>query len=273
MIPVSVVIPVKNEEKNLPRCLERLADYSEVLVVDSGSTDATRDIARTGGATLVDFQWDGKFPKKRNWVLRNVPLKNAWVLFLDADEYVSEAFNAEVARVVADPAVDGCWITYHNHFMGRVLKHGDPMRKLALFRKEKGAYERIEEDCWSHLDMEVHEHPIIAGRVVSLKAPVEHRDYKDYSAYLARHNAYSSWEAHRCLALGRTGFPGLTKRQRFKYRLMDSWWLGPVYFLGSYLFKLGFLDGRAGWIMAVGKANYFFQIKCKIDELKGRETA
>lgn len=271
MIPVSVVIPVKNEERNLPRCLALLSDYSEVLVVDSGSTDRTRDIAQESEARLVDFKWNGQFPKKRNWVLRNVILKNDWVLFLDADEYVSDPFNTEVERVVQDQSINGCWITYHNHFMGRLLKHGDPMRKLALFRKGMGEYEQIEEDSWSHLDMEVHEHPQIEGRVVSLKTPVEHKDYKDFSAYLDRHNAYSSWEANRYLALRNSGFAGLTGRQRFKYRMLDSWLLGPVYFLGAYIGKLGFLDGKEGWLLAVNKMSYFFQIKCKIDEVKGRQ--
>ncbi len=268
MIPVSVVIPVKNEEQNLPRCLALLKDYSEVVVVDSGSTDSTREIAESVGASVVGFQWNGKFPKKRNWVLRNIELKNEWVLFLDADEYVSEDFNVEVDRVVRDSAVDGYWITYRNHFMGRLLKHGDPMRKLALFRKGKGEYEQIEEDSWSHLDMEVHEHPVIQGPAGKIGASIEHRDYKDFSAYLDRHNAYSSWEAHRYLALRQKGFAGLTGRQRIKYRLMDSWLLGPVYFLGAWVFKLGLLDGKAGWLLATNKMIYFFQVKCKIDEFR-----
>jgi len=271
MVPVSVVIPVKNEEINLQRCLELVKDFSEVLVVDSGSTDATREIAAAHGAQVVDFKWNGKFPKKRNWVLRNVELKNDWVLFLDADEYITPDFSAELARVVQDTHCDGFWITYHNHFMGRKLKHGDPMRKLALFRKGKGEYEKIEEDSWSHLDMEVHEHPLIVGPVGHIDAPVDHHDYKDYAAYVTRHNAYSSWEAQRYLALRKKGFVGLTGRQKIKYRLMDSWFLGPLYFLGSYFFKLGFMDGKAGWLLAMNKQMYFFQIKCKIDEQKSRQ--
>lgn len=271
MIPVSVVIPVKDEERNLPLCLQRLKRFSEVLVVDSGSTDATREIAENCGAKVIDFRWDGKFPKKRNWVLRNIRLANEWVLFLDADEYVSDAFVEEVGRVIASGDKCGFWITYHNHFMGRMLKHGDPMRKLALFRVGKGEYERIEEDSWSHLDMEVHEHPVIDGPVGQISVPVEHRDYKDFEAYIKRHNAYSSWEARRYLALRRSGFEGLTKRQRVKYRFMDSWLLGPCYFVGAYFARLGFLDGKAGWLLAVNKMVYFLQIKCKIDELKGRE--
>ncbi|MEI6891691.1 MAG: glycosyltransferase family 2 protein [Pontiella sp.] len=271
MIPITVVIPVKNEEKNLPRCLALLRDFSEVLVVDSSSTDATRSIAEQHGAQVVDFKWNGKFPKKRNWVLRNVELKNEWVLFLDADEYVSSEFCEEVQRITKNSTCDGFWITYHNFFMGRKLKHGDPMRKLALFRKGRGEYEKIEEDSWSHLDMEVHEHPLINGPVGSIAVPVEHHDYKGYEAYVTRHNAYSTWEAQRYLALRKMGFYELTGRQKIKYRLMGSWLLGPIYFIGSYIFKMGFLDGKAGWILAKNKHIYFFQIKCKIDELKSRE--
>lgn len=268
MIPVTVVIPVKNEEINLPRCLERLKAFSDVLVVDSGSTDSTQSIATKHGARIVDFKWDGRFPKKRNWVLRNVKLAHDWVLFLDADEYVSEEFVEEIRNVVTSEEASGYWITYHNHFMGRVLRHGDPMRKLALFRKEKGEYERIDEDSWSKLDMEVHEHPVIDGTISSLHTPVEHHDYKDYEAYINRHNAYSTWEARRYLSVLENGFNGLTSRQRLKYRLIDSWLLGPVYFLGAYFLKLGFLDGRAGLLLATNKMIYFFQIKCKIEELR-----
>lgn len=271
MIPLSVVVPVKNEEVNLPCCLARLTRCAEVLVVDSGSTDATRTIAENSGARLIDFKWNGRFPKKRNWVLRNVQLAHDWVLFLDADEYISDAFLDEVQQAIQHKDSDGYWITYHNHFMGRVLRHGDPMRKLALFRKGKGEYEKIEEDSWSHLDMEVHEHPVIEGRIGALGTPVEHHDYKGYEAYINRHNAYSTWEARRYLVLKRTGFEGLTKRQIIKYRLMDSWLLGPAYFFGAYFVKLGFLDGKAGWLLAVNKLIYFFQIKCKINELNKSE--
>ena len=94
MLPVTVVIPVRNEERNLPGCLRALGkDFSEIVVVDSGSTDRTREIAEDGGAVVLDFNWDGKFPKKRNWALRHHEFQTPWVLFLDADEQVTPDFG------------------------------------------------------------------------------------------------------------------------------------------------------------------------------------
>ena len=87
MLNITVVIPVRNEEKNLPSCLKALgSDFTEIVVVDSVSSDRTREIASAAGAVVLDFVWDGKFPKKRNWALRNYRFKTPWVLFLDADE-------------------------------------------------------------------------------------------------------------------------------------------------------------------------------------------
>ena len=82
MLPVTVVIPVKNEALNLPRCLGRLAEFEHIVVVDSGSSDTTCEIAERAGAEVLQFNWDGRFPKKRNGVLRNYTFKTEWVLFL-----------------------------------------------------------------------------------------------------------------------------------------------------------------------------------------------
>lgn len=98
-LPITVVIPAKNEASNLPRCLKALDDsFEDVVVVDSGSTDQTQEIARSFQAGVLDFQWDGKFPKKRNWVLRNYGFKTPWVLFLDADECVTPTFIQELSN-------------------------------------------------------------------------------------------------------------------------------------------------------------------------------
>ena len=267
-IPITVVVSVKNEELNLPHCFEKLNQFSEVIVVDSQSTDKTPAITKQFGFKIVDFNWDGKFPKKRNWTLRNVPLQNDWVLFLDADEFLTQPFITEIETKIKQSNYSGFWLNYNNYFMGKELKHGDKMKKLALFKKQAGEYERIEEDSWSHLDMEVHEHPIIDGPIGKITSAIIHKDYKGLEHYIARHNAYSSWEAKRYLFLKKTGFNNLTSRQKIKYKLINSGLLPMVYFTGSYVLKLGFLDGVAGYRLAKYKANYFFQIQTKIIELK-----
>lgn len=267
-LPVTVVIPVKNEERNLPKCLSRLGRFAEVVVVDSGSTDRTEAIAREAGAEHLLFKWDGKYPKKRNWVLMNREFRTPWVLFLDADEYIPEAFVDELARTLPGSAHDGFWIRYSNFFMGRELRHGSPMRKLALIKAGAGLYERIDESEWSRLDMEVHEHPVLQGTVGELSATIEHNDYKGLHAYIARHNDYSSWEAARYARLQETpeAWTHFTGAQRKKYRNLAKWWLAPAYFAHTYFVKRGFLDGGTGLAFAIMKAIYFFQIRMKIRE-------
>jgi len=270
----SIVIPVKNEESNLVSCLEKLKDFDDVAIVDSGSTDRTRDICAQYGRSVIDFRWDGKFPKKRNWVLRNVSLKHPWVLFLDADERMTEAFKSEIEKTLVSTPHNGFWITYDNWFLGRMLKHGDPMRKLALLRIGHGEYEKIDEARWSKLDMEIHEHLVVEGSVGKLHARLEHHDQRPLEAYYARHNDYSTWEARRYVALRQSDSnvdalgtsTCLTPRQRMKYRMM-RWKLFPVfYFFASYVLKGGFMDGVAGFYFAIGKMFYFYQIQSKIAE-------
>lgn len=272
-IPVTVVVPVKNEEKNLPHCLSLLSDFDQIMVVDSHSTDGTVEIARKFGAEIHQFAWNGYYPKKRNWALKNLMLRNKWVLFLDADEYITEAFKAELQKKIEDNTVYGFRITFRNFFMGKQLKYGDQFRKLPLFRVGKGEYEKIEEDHWSHLDMEIHEHPIIKGKIGEMRSPIIHNDYKNLEKYISRHNEYSTWEALRFLDLKKKGFINLTKRQILKYKLMRYGLLPFAYFFGSYIFKLGFLDGIKGLYFHVYKTHYFFQIQTKIKELSKGETS
>lgn len=274
-LPVTVVIPVKNEERNLPKCLSRLGRFAEIVVVDSGSTDRTEAIAREAGAEYLLFKWDGKFPKKRNWVLMNREFRTPWILFLDADEYIPEAFVDELARTLPGSTHDGFWIRYSNFFMGRELRHGSPMRKLALIRAGAGLYERIDENEWSKLDMEVHEHPVLKGTVGELSATIEHNDYKGLHAYIARHNDYSSWEAARYEKLETTpeAWAHFTPVQRRKYASLAKWWLAPAYFAHSYIAKRGFLDGGTGLVFALMKAIYFFQIRLKIVERRTQRAS
>lgn len=269
-LPVTVCIPVRNEERNLPSCLASLEGrFDEIVIVDSGSTDTSRQIAEVAGAKVVDFVWAGQFPKKRNWTLRNHDFKTPWVLFLDADERVTAAFVDELHGVLSHTPHVGFWVCFDNWFMGRALRHGDVFRKLALFRVGAGEYERLPEDHWSHLDMEVHEHPVLDGTTGEIAARMEHHDDQDRRRYLDKHQAYASWEARRYCWLKEAGeneWSKLTRRQRFKYRHLSKWWLGWLYWSMAYVWKRGFLDGRAGFVFNFLKRRYFSEIRSRIRE-------
>lgn len=275
-LPVTVIVPVRNEAAGLGACLARLGRFAKVIVVDSGSTDATCEIAAAAGADVVQFRWDGRFPKKRNWALRNCRIETPWVLFLDADELVSDEFADELARELPGSSHAGYWISYKNWFLGRRLRHGVPNRKLALIRVGSGEYERIDEEAWSGLDMEVHEHPVVTGTVGSIRAIVDHRDDRGYEHWLARHNAYSSWEARRIQRLREAADRGekkLSFKQKVKYFAIGRFWLPWAYFLYAYVGRAGFLDGYPGFVHAASKAIYFWQIGVKLRESRSTVAA
>lgn len=262
---LTIVIPVKNEEKNLPGCLENIKAFGNVIIVDSGSTDRTLGIAAEFGREVVQFRWDGQFPKKRNWVLRNYEFKTPWVMFLDADERITEGWlkEAEDKLKSAPSDVDAFICYYDNWFMDRMLRHGDVMRKTAILRVGCGEYERIEENNWSKLDMEIHEHLHVKGRIDEIRARLEHHDKRSLENYYAKHEEYANWEANRYKAL-KGDFSKLTDRQRTKYNLIKKWWFGFAYFCACYFLKRGFLDGKAGYEFARGKWRYFRKIRGKI---------
>ncbi|MER9248395.1 glycosyltransferase family 2 protein [Mesorhizobium sp. M0590] len=267
MIPVTVVIPVKNEEASIRRCLSALQRFTKIVVVDSGSTDATGEIVANFGVELVNFSWNGSYPKKRNWMLMNYKFTTPWVLFLDADEIISSEFCDEIERILDGAVEDGFWLNYTNYFLGRPLRFGVPQRKLALFRVGSAYYERIEEDRWSKLDMEIHEHPILIGKVGEIYSKIDHQDFRGVEKFVDKHQDYAKWEAKRYLAIEwEKGVSHLTARQKFKYRNIGRWWYPLFYFLYSYLIRLGFLDGSAGFAYAFYKSWYFFMTRDLIAE-------
>jgi glycosyltransferase involved in cell wall biosynthesis len=271
IIPVTVVIPIKNQASALKICLEPLRNMAAVVVVDSGSSDSTVEIAKSWGAEVLQFHWTGGFPKKRNWVLQTHSFSTDWVLFLDADEIVTPGFTDELRRVTASSQYVGYWIQFANYFQGRLLRFGVQQRKLALLRVGAGYYERIEDPGWSDLDMEIHEHPVLNGAVGILRNRIRHEDHSSLSKFIERHNKYSTWEAHRHMA--RIASPTRvedkrTFRQKVKYALIESPWLSILYFFYTYFMLGGILDGAAGLHYAIHKAKYFFDISQKIAEIK-----
>ncbi|QNI97103.1 glycosyltransferase [Synechococcus sp. RS9902] len=271
---LTIAIPVKNEESNLAVCLQAIgSDFcSRVVVIDSSSSDSTSDVARNYGVDVIDFHWDGHFPKKRNWFLRHHTPSTEWVLFLDADEILTSAVKLEIASALSDSTHQGFLLSYTNYFLGRRLQGGYPLRKLALFRVGEVEYERIEEDRWSQCDMEVHEHPVVSGSIGLIRSRIDHRDLRGIDSYLCKHNEYAAWEAHRLYQFRH--FPpsqsAWKPHQRFKYSLISSPWGGLAFFLVSFFAMGGWRDGSTGFAFCLLKAAYFTQIACRLRELENQ---
>lgn len=275
MLDLTIAIPVKNEEKNLPGCLQAIGKdlAKHIVVIDSSSTDATETITREFGADYINFDWNGEFPKKRNWFLRNHTPSTEWVLFLDADEYLTSSFKKDLKNALtSNEAKVGYWLSYNIYFLGKPLKGGYPLNKLALFRVGAGEYERIDEKKWSKMDMEIHEHPILEGDTGVIKSRIDHRDLRGIDSYMQKHNEYAAWEAARYVEIDRDSntWKSFTWKQKLKYRLMRTIWIGPVFFMGSFFLMGGFRDGGRGFIFAIMKMSYFSQIYSRIREYQNQ---
>ena len=144
-VRVSVVVPVKNEAENLRRCLPALSWADEVFVVDSESTDQTSEVARDHGATVVQFHFNGTYPKKKNWALENLPFRNEWVLIVDADEVVVPELAVEIERRIAQDEAEGYYLNSRYYFLGRRIRHCGYSEcwNLRLFKHRLGRYERM----------------------------------------------------------------------------------------------------------------------------------
>src|SRR5205823_6178774 len=173
---------------NLPRCLDHLQWADEVVVVDSGSTDETNAIAEAYGAKVVQFKWNGMWPKKKNWTLRHADLKHQWVLIVDADEWITPELAEEIQRAIREDKYVGYYINRRFIFMGRWIKHCGyyPSWNLRLFKHRLGRYERIGKlGDTSSGDNEVHEHVVLsAGEAGYLKNDFLHYAYPDLATWV-----------------------------------------------------------------------------------------
>jgi len=287
LLPVSVIVAARNEAHNLPRCLDGLRNFGEVHLVDSRSTDATCEIAAAQGVKVVQFDYRGGWPKKRQWAMDTLPLAYDWVLLLDADEVMTPALESEIGEVIANPGYDGYRIALQMHFLGRQLRHSDAsFWKLSLFRRGKARYEcRLKEQDSSMADMEVHEHVVCDGPTGRLISPLVHRNVESLFRYIQKHNEYSNWEAKVWLNRGdQTEDGGVeqlrpdllgTQAQRRRW-LRRKFLMVPgfpvLFFAYKYVLRLGFLDGIPGLIYCCFQSVQFLQIKAKIYELQAREA-
>lgn len=279
IIPVSVIVPARNEQENLSRCLESLRGFGEVYVIDSFSSDETVQIARRFGAKVVEFRYCGGWPKKRQWAMDNLPLTYGWTFLVDADESLTPELADEILHAITDPEIDGYYVRLQMHFLGRRLKHGGAgFEKLSLFRKDHGAFEcRLEEQDDSMCDMEVHEHVVVRGKTARLKNSLQHDNVGTLARYIAKHNDYSNWEAgvwkQRKPPSGIPASPFGSQAQRRRWLREKFFWVpgSPfLFFLYRYLFRWGILDGTPGLIYCAMQAIQFFHIKAKIYEMRRR---
>ena len=275
-VPVSVLIPIKNEAENLPRCLESVQWADEILVVDSHSTDGSAQIAEQHGAKVAQFDFNGTWPKKKNWALENLPFRNDWVFILDADEVLPAEAQTEISSAIANAGdVVGYWINRRFMFLGRWLRHSYyPNWNLRLFRHALGRYEKLTTAETKSGDNEVHEHVVVKGPTARLRCEMDHYAFPSIDVFIEKHNRYSNWEARvaadellhgspRQLSNARVG-----RRRRLKM-LSQRLPVRPLLrFLYIYIWQKGFLDGRDGFYFARLHAFYEFLSVAKTYELR-----
>jgi len=281
-IPVSVLIPAKNEELNLHACLTSLARADEIFVVDSKSIDKTVEISENYGAKVVQFDFNGRWPKKKNWSLENLSFRNEWVLIVDCDERIPPELWTEIAQIIEKDEYDGCYLNRRVFFLGKWIRYGGkyPDWNLRLFKHQKGRYENLHtEDIPNTGDNEVHEHVILSGKVGYLQNDMLHEDFRDLYHWLERHNRYSNWEARvyynlltdqdETGTIGGKFFGDPVQRKRF---LKTMWVRLPfkplLRFILFYIIQRGFLDGKAGYIYGRLLSQYEYQIGVKLYELR-----
>jgi glycosyltransferase involved in cell wall biosynthesis len=277
-LPVSVIVAVRNEARNLPRCLKALSEVGEVYVVDSQSTDDTVAIAQSFGAKVVQFHYGGGWPKKRQWAMDALPFANDWILLLDADEVLTPELIKEIRGALKDTTVKGYYIRLQMYFLGRALRHCDAsFWKLALFRKGQGRFEcRLKDQDVSMADMEIHEHVVVNGPTRQLRHSLVHHNVESLSRYILKHNEYSNWEARVLLQsesnpeeLSADLFGTQAQRRRWLKRKFHRLPGSPLFlFLYRYVGRLGFLDGVPGLIYCSFQSVQMFHSKAKIYELR-----
>lgn len=244
---LSAIVITKNEAAKIEACLDSLAFCDERIVVDSGSSDATVALAEAKGARVVFQAWTGFGPQK-NFALSLA--SGEWVLTLDADERISPELAGQIGKAVDAATADGYEMPRLSTFCGRPMRHSGwyPDYVLRLFRRGRARFS----------DDPVHERVVCDGSVSRLSAPLIHHPVERLEDALSRMDRYSTAGADMVLASGR--------RVSFMTGILRGWWA----FIRTYFLRLGFLDGREGFLLAVANAEgtYYRYMKAW---LKGRQ--
>ena len=235
MSNVTVVILTRNEEKNIEGAIENAKLVSEkVLIVDSGSTDNTVELARENGAKVVFREWDDDFSAQRNYALENIDTR--WVVYLDADEQLNEQLISEIKRVIATDSDAMYRFIRRNSAFGKDFKYGvlGPDSVIRLFPKDKVRWQD-----------KVHERPVGDLPVITLKGYMKHYTYRTFEQYIQKMNQYSS--------IGAQNYHDKHK----KVSVIGDFVFRPLFaFLKMYVLKKGFLEGWLGFVLCLNYANY-----------------
>lgn len=249
---LSVVIITCNEESNLARTLDSVAWADEIIILDSGSTDRTREIAESRRARFFVEPWKG-FASQKNSAIDKAT--GDWILSLDADEEVEPALAEEVrSTLAANPPATGFSVPRKNFFLGRWIRHGGfyPDRKLRLFRRGAGRFE----------ERLVHEDIQLNGPSAALRNHLLHHAYPTLAGYLEHMNRYSSLGAEMTTA---------QRPRRFSF--IDIVTRPYLTFLYNYFLRGGFLDGREGLLLHLYHAQYVSWKYAKAWELARRTSS
>ena len=272
MLDLTAMILTFNEEKNIGACIDSIRPIAKrIVVVDSGSSDTTVEIAKSKGAEVFTHKWEN-YSKQYNWGIKNANIDSKWIFRIDADERLTEESAEEIERLCIEndsTDINGLIVRFTVSFMGRNLKHGGiyPFKKLLIYKADKGYME----------DRNMDEHIILKeGRSVELKTDSLHYDFKDLSAWIDKHNKYSNREVLDYLAGYNQNVKtsGMSKGAKIKriikfkiYYRLPIGMRAHLYYLYRYYVRLGFLDGREGKIFAFMQAYWYrFLVDAKIYE-------
>ncbi len=276
---IDVLIQTRDEEKNLPFALESVRGWARrVFVVDSGSTDRTREIAAEMGATVVEQAWLG-YAAQKNWALDNLPFEASWIFILDADEVILPELRDELLAIAGRPLDQTPQTAFNINryfiFLGKRIRHCGfyPSWNIRFFKRGQARYEV----------REVHEHMLVEGEVGYLRGHMEHNDRRGLEFYMAKHNRYSTLEAREIYRVikGESQakyeakfFGDAQQRNRWIkqhiYPKLPAKWLAR--FVWMYVIKLGFLDGLAGLRFSLFMSAYELLIGLKLAELRQDES-
>lgn len=270
MADLTTIILTYNEEKNIANAINSVKEISKrIVVIDSYSTDNTVEVAKLLGAEIFQNKWIN-YSKQFQYGVDIANIDTQWILRLDADEVISKEASKEIdliCRENKDTNINGIIVRFEVNFLGKRLRHGGiyPFKKLLIYKKNKGYIE----------DRNMDEHIILTeGKSIELKNDSFHHDFKDISAWIDKHNKYSSREVEDYFFNNNQESKQLNKSAKIKrfvkFKIYYKLPLGTrahLYYLYRYYFKFGFLDGKEGKIFAFMQAYWYrFLVDAKIYE-------